>query len=61
MYKIELTEEQAIFWRKCMENEDNINTLLNQNVFETKRGSTTLNFDKEGKMSSINTSIHKML
>ena len=53
MYKIELTKEQAEYWKLCMEHKREIEALFENDVFSTRRAKVELHFDKLGKMSSI--------
>ena len=50
---IELTEEEAIKFRKYMENYDTFNLLCERGVFNIKNGSAVLDFDSKGILRDI--------
>ena len=53
MINIELTTEQAEFWKDCMKHEQDIRDIFNEKVFDIKRGKAELHFDKNGVLRSI--------
>ena len=50
---IELSEEDAILFRKFREHQDVFQTFVRLGVFNIRTGNTTIHFDNEGKVSLI--------
>lgn len=53
LVKIELTEEDALLFRRFRQYQDSFDTLLGNGVFGMANGSATIHFDKDGKVSLI--------
>lgn len=48
-----LTENDAVRFKEFQQNYDNFMLLINKGVFEIKNGSAVLNFDSNGKITTI--------
>lgn len=52
---IEIPEQEAELFKRFREYQDRFELMLSSDMFEMKRGSATINFDKDGNISSIKT------
>lgn len=55
--KIELTSEDALLFRKFMEQRDKYQLLLDNGVFNIRNGQAILNFDNLGNLTQIDINV----
>jgi hypothetical protein len=53
MVTIELTDEEALLFRKFREKQDTFMTLEEAGVFDIRNGKATLNFDANGTLCEV--------